>query len=346
MTKHLLPLLIMLQCSIRLFGQDSYSIGGNINGVENGTKVYLLKFLSNQIDSTIVMNSLFSFKGELKEPVEAAIVFSSLNNVVEKEKRKTFWLENSEIEISGSSGSLPAAAVSGSVSNEDYESYLDELYNRGKVTLDNYSDSLKTALTIKYIESHPDAYKSAMELYLYRQIISLEKVKSLYSAFTDKVKVYSFSALLLDFINQYRQLKVGDYAPDFTMTSVSGKSVQLSSYRGKYVLVEFWGSWCAPCRGENIKLKTVYEKYKDRGFEILGIGLDTKAALQKAIQRDGIKWTTLIDEKQYDSQVAHMYGIWAVPQNFLINPEGKIIAVDLRETTGMVSQKLEEVLTN
>lgn len=113
--------------------------------MENGTKVYLLKFLSNQIDSTIVEANRFSFQGEVKEPVEAAIVFSSLSNAVEREKRKIFWLENSKIRISGTSGNLPAAVVSGSASNIDYDSYFNELYIKGKVTVDNYSDSLKTA---------------------------------------------------------------------------------------------------------------------------------------------------------------------------------------------------------
>jgi len=159
-------------------------------------------------------------------------VFSSLGDIVKSEKRKIFWLENSEIKIKGNISSLPTALVSGSVSHKDYVSYIDELYTIGKVS-DSYSDLDKTFLTEKYIVSHPDAYKSAQELYLYRQIIPFAKVKSFYSAFTDRIKTSSFGVLLLNFINHYRMLKVGDCAPDFTLTTINNKSVKLSSFKGK-----------------------------------------------------------------------------------------------------------------
>ncbi|MGN8036290.1 redoxin domain-containing protein [Chitinophaga sp. 22321] len=135
---------------------------------------------------------------------------------------------------------------------------------------------------------------------------------------------------------------IGATAIDFTQNNTAGKPVKLSDYRGKYVLLDFWASWCGPCRAENPNVLDNYEKYHSKGLEILGVSLDDKKdAWLKAIKDDGLEWAHVSDLKGWKNEVAKEYNIRAVPSNFLIDKEGKIVAVDLRGEE--LTQKLAEI---
>ena len=126
---------------------------------------------------------------------------------------------------------------------------------------------------------------------------------------------------------------IGKFAMDFTQNDTLGMPVSLSQFRGKYVLVDFWASWCGPCRVENPNVVKVFHQYKDKGFTVLGVSLDRPNAKDKwlkAIHDDGLAWTQVSDLKFWDNEVAKLYGIRAIPQNLLIDPQGKIIAKNLR----------------
>jgi thiol-disulfide isomerase/thioredoxin len=136
---------------------------------------------------------------------------------------------------------------------------------------------------------------------------------------------------------------IGNIAPEITMTDTSGKSFSLSSLKGKYVLVDFWASWCAPCRGENPNVVANYKKYKNKNFTILGVSLDDdKAAWTKAIRKDSLAWMQVSDLKGWSSAAATAYGFDGIPYNVLLDPQGKIIATELREAE--LGKKLAEVL--
>jgi len=125
---------------------------------------------------------------------------------------------------------------------------------------------------------------------------------------------------------------VGNFAPDFTMNDTEGKPVSLSQYKGQYVLVDFWASWCGPCRGENPNVVAAYKKYKNKNFTVLGVSLDEdKDAWVKAIQKDGLTWKHISDLKGWQSAVVPVYGIEGIPYNVLLDPEGKILATELRD---------------
>lgn len=136
---------------------------------------------------------------------------------------------------------------------------------------------------------------------------------------------------------------VGNKAVDFTQNTVDGKPVSLSDFRGKYVLLDFWASWCRPCRMENPNVVAAYHKFKDKGFTVLGVSMDTDPTKwQNAIQQDGLVWTHISDLKGWANEAGKLYNITGIPANFLIDREGKIVAKDLRGEA--LEQKLAELL--
>jgi len=136
---------------------------------------------------------------------------------------------------------------------------------------------------------------------------------------------------------------LGEKILDFTQNDTTGKPVQFANFKGKYVLVDFWASWCGPCRGENPNVLKAYNEYKDKNFTVVGISLDDKAdRWEKAIREDNMPWTQLSDLKGWKNELADYYGIQGIPSNLLIDPNGKIIAKDLRGEA--LHAKLAEVL--
>ena len=143
-------------------------------------------------------------------------------------------------------------------------------------------------------------------------------------------------------LDEMRSLSIGQPAPEIELPNTDGTLVKLSELKGKYVLIDFWAAWCKPCRQENPNLVRLYNQYKDKGFEVFGVSLDrTKEDWVKAIADDGLTWTQVSDLKYFNSVAAELYQIEAIPATYMLDPEGKIIAKDLRGPS--LENKLAEI---
>lgn len=211
---------------------------------------------------------------------------------------------------------------------QDYQTLNEE---KGKAERNFFDTHLDSQISLDWMEQTIDiANRKSEAQAMYRQLS--QRVRE-----SDAGKRYGMK------IESTQTVEIGNVAPDFTARTPGGEEISLSSYRGKYVFVDFWASWCAPCRHENPNVVKAYATYKSDKFDILGVSLDQdKAAWENAISKDGLTWKQVSDLMGWQSMLAMSYAIRAIPANFLIDPQGKIIARDLRGDA--LEKKLSEVL--
>jgi peroxiredoxin len=200
------------------------------------------------------------------------------------------------------------------------------------------------ARQFEYASANPDSFFALLAL-SEAAYWDMAKTGPIYRSLSKSLQQTDMGIVLAQRLSAITATAAGATAPLFTQNDVLGKPVSLASLRGKVVLVDFWASWCTPCRGENPNLVKEYEMYKDKGFEILGVSLDSsKEYWLKAIETDGLPWVHVSDLKGWENEAGRLYGVRSVPSNYLIDKTGKIIATNL--IGEQLNKKLAEVFAN
>jgi len=198
---------------------------------------------------------------------------------------------------------------------------------------------------LAFAKANPNSYFSLQAL---SELVGGYSTKSeialpIFNKLNEKLRLSYTGQGLYQLLNASTVTALGVNAPNFTQKDLNGKAISLTDFKGKYVLVEFWASWCSPCRAESPNLLKQYAKFKDKGFEILGVSVDSdKAKWVEAVKKDGLTWPQISDLKGWDNEARKVYGITGVPANFLISPEGKIIGSHLMGE--VLNKKLAELL--
>ncbi|MCX6332495.1 MAG: TlpA disulfide reductase family protein [Bacteroidetes bacterium] len=348
MKKLIFVVIVLFACN-HLMAQKSILIKGDLKNVPDSTVVTLLDGMANkEVSTDIVIKGKFTLKG--KTPITSFFIIGFSKMTV----KLPLFISNDPLKITGDIMLPNNIVYEGSASHAIYMSYMkvlnpkmegyfktltaiqSEKNTKAKDSLTLISEVQSKELILTYVVMSKKYAQSPVTTFFLFQFANIfptvkEKLGTYFDQLQGAAKTGPFAEILGKTIQSIGIGSIGSFMPEFKQNDVNGNAVSLSSFKGKYVLVDFWASWCGPCRAENPNVVKAYNEFKNKNFTILSVSLDQdKAKWLDAIQKDGLTWTHVSDLKYWNNAVAQQFGIQSIPASFIIDPAGKIIGKDLR----------------
>lgn len=352
----LLTGIIMFSCNSN---PDGFTLNGTLRGeLKDGTNVYLKKIGENnqpvEVDTATTTNGAFTFTGISDVPELHYIFVDQLPGYT------ALILENGTIQFNAHRDSMGFADIKGTFQNDSFADYMKQSreisLQAQSIQRDMKAASGEAALALQdemeelqneyenfemeYVKSHPKALISALVLdkAIATKSIEFEEAEGIYQSLSDELKNSEPGKKVKEGIENLKKsaeagksTSIGAVAPDFSGPNPDGKEIALKDVLGKVTLIDFWAGWCRPCRAENPNIVAVYNKYHEKGLNVLGVSLDrTDEAWKKAIAEDGLEWNHISNIAYFDDQIAKLYNVEAIPAAFLLDENGVIVAKNLR----------------